>query len=108
MLFRSREEEARLAEKIVDQEVELFVNRLRTLEVVPTIVSLQGRLEEIRKGEIERHHAKLGPLTPEQEAAIEQITRGIINKVAHQPISQLKSGPGSGMVESVRRLFNLK
>jgi glutamyl-tRNA reductase len=106
--LKERESEARLGEQIVEQEVESFVARLRTLEVVPTIVSLQGHLEEIRRGEIDRQRGKLGALTPEQEAAIEQITRGIINKVAHQPISQLKAGHGLGMVDAVRRLFNLK
>lgn len=106
--LKERQDEARLGEQIVEQEVDQFIHRLQTLEVVPTIVSLQGRLEEIRRGEIERLRGKLGTLSPEQEAAIEQITRGIINKVAHQPISQLKAGQGLGMVEAVRRLFNLK
>lgn len=106
--LKEREHEARLGEEIVEKEVESFLEKMRTLEVVPTIVALQARLEEIRKGEIERVHGKLGVLTPEQQAVIEQITRGIVNKVAHPTIAQLKSTPGSGMVEAVRRLFNLK
>ncbi len=106
--LKEREAEARLGEQIVEQEVDIFLARLRSLEVVPTIVSLQGHLEEIRRGEIDRQRGKLGALTPEQEAAVEQITRGIINKVAHQPIAQLKAGQGLGMVDAVRRLFNLK
>ncbi len=106
--LKERQEEARLGEEIVDQEVNSFLERLQSLDAVPTIVSLQTHLESIRRGEIDRQRGRLGALTPEQEAAIEQITRGIINKVAHQPISQLKSGGGLGMVEAVRRLFNLK
>ena len=106
--LKEREHEARLGEEIVEKEVEQFLARMRTLEVVPTIVALQSRLEDIRRGEIERLHGKLGSLTPEQEAAIEQITRGIVNKVAHPSIVQLKSNPGMGMVDAVRQLFNLK
>jgi glutamyl-tRNA reductase len=106
--LKEREHEAQLGEQIVEKEVEHFLERMRTLEVVPTIVSLQSRLEEIRHGEIERLRGKLGSLTPEQEAAIEQITRGIVNKVAHPTIAQLKSNPELGMVDAVRRLFNLK
>jgi glutamyl-tRNA reductase len=106
--LKERQEEARLGEEIVDAEVNSFLERLQSLDAVPTIVSLQTHLESIRRGEIDRQRGRLGSLTPEQEAAIEQITRGIINKVAHQPISQLKSGGGLGMVEAVRRLFNLK
>ena len=44
----------------------------------------------MRTAEIERVRGKLGALTPQQEEAIEAITRGIINKIAHGPISELR------------------
>ncbi len=107
-----RTREAELGEKIVEHEVEQFLDRIKSLEVVPTIVSLQERLEEIRRQEIERLHGRLGNLTPEQAAAVEQLTRGIINKVLHQPIAQMKEGArqadGLKLVDAVRRMFNLK
>jgi len=34
----------------------------------------------------------MGALTPEQEMAMEALTRGIINKVMHTPITTLKNG----------------
>ena len=64
--------------------------RLKTREVAPTIVSLQEQLEHVRAAEIERLRGKLGALTPQQEEAIEAITRGIINKIAHGPITELR------------------
>jgi len=62
-----------------------------TLDVVPTIVSLQDHLETIRQAEIDRGARTHGHLTPEQEMAVEALTAGIINKVMHTPITTLKT-----------------
>ena len=62
-----------------------FKVRLQTLDVVPTIVSLQDHLETIRQAEIDRVRGRLGPLSPEQELAVEALTRGIISKIMHTP-----------------------
>jgi glutamyl-tRNA reductase len=54
---------------------------------------------------------RLGQLSPEQEIAVEALTRGIINKVMHTPITTLKSAAkdseATTVVDVVRRLFNL-
>jgi glutamyl-tRNA reductase len=54
----------------------------------------------------------MGQLTPEQEIAIEALTRGIINKVMHTPITTLKTAAkeseATTVVDVVRRLFNLQ
>jgi glutamyl-tRNA reductase len=107
-----RRHEAQRGEQIIEREVDRFLARARTLEVVPTIVSLQERLEEVRRGEIERLRARLGELSAEQEQAIEALTRGIVNKILHEPITHLKSAaqePDSRKaIDLVRRIFNLK
>ncbi len=107
-----RRKEAELAEAIISTEVERFEARLQTLDVVPTIVSLQDHLETIRQAEIDRVRGRLGPLTPEQEIAVEALTRGIINKVMHTPITTLKTAAkeseATTIVDVVRRLFNLR
>jgi glutamyl-tRNA reductase len=109
---RERAREAQKAEEIVIREVDKLMNRLKALDVVPTIVSLQRRLEEVRAEELERARSKLGPLTPEQEQALEFMTRSIMNKILHSPIQQLKSvtrqPDGLRLVEFVRKVFNLK
>ena len=107
-----RRKEAELAEAIISSEVERFEAKLQTLDVVPTIVSLQDHLETIRQAEIDRVRGRLGPLTPEQEIAVEALTRGIINKVMHTPITTLKTAAkeseATTIVDVVRRLFNLE
>ena len=107
-----RGREAQRAEDIIAEEVERFLQRMQTLDVVPTIVSLQEHLETIRQAEIDRVRGRLGEITPEQELAIEALTRGIINKIMHTPITTLKSAAreeqGTTVIDVVRRLFNLQ
>ena len=107
-----RRKEAERAEAIIASEVERFEARLHTLDVVPTIVSLQDHLETIRQAEIDRVRGRMGQLTPEQEMAVEALTRGIINKVMHTPITTLKTAAreseATTVVDVVRRLFNLQ
>ncbi len=106
-----RRKEAERAEAIITGEVERFQVRLQTLDVVPTIVSLQDHLETIRQAEIDRVRGRLGPLSPEQELAVEALTRGIISKIMHTPISTLKTAvrepEATTVVDIVRRLFDL-
>ena len=99
------------AEEIISEEVERLVLRLQARELAPTIVSLQEQLEQIRQTEIARLRGKLGTLTQQQEDALEALTRGIINKVAHGPISEMRryAGQPHGLhiVETVRKVFRL-
>ncbi|PYX12566.1 MAG: glutamyl-tRNA reductase [Acidobacteria bacterium] len=107
-----RRQEAERAEIIVNIEVERFQARVQALDVVPTIVSLQDHLETIRQAEIDRVRGRLGPLSPDQEIALEKLTRGIINKIMHTPITTLKTaarGPEvTTLIDVVRRLFKLQ
>jgi glutamyl-tRNA reductase len=107
-----RRKEAERAEAIVTGEVERFQARLQTLDVVPTIVSLQDHLETIRQAEIDRVRGRLGTLSPEQELAVEALTRGIVSKIMHTPISTLKTAvrepEATTVIDLVRRLFNLQ
>jgi glutamyl-tRNA reductase len=107
-----RRHEADRAEAIVTVEVERFQARIQSREVVPTIVSLQDHLETIRQAEIDRSRGRLGKLTAEQELALDALTRGIVNKIMHTPISTLKTAAreseATTVVDVVRRLFNLQ
>jgi len=108
---QTRMEEAAEAERIIEDEVDKMLARLREREVTPTIVCLQEQLEHIRVAEMERLRSKLGVLTPAQEEAVEALTKGILGKIAHGPIAELRrqasSGDTSHVVETVRRIFRL-
>ncbi len=70
--------------------MERFHERRRAVNVAPAIVSLQRQAEDIRVNELKRVHAKLGTLSAEQLAAIEALTRGLVNKFLHPPMQALK------------------
>jgi glutamyl-tRNA reductase len=106
-----RQKEAEQAEEIVAEEVQRTLSSLRLREVGPTISGLQVQLEQIRAAELERMRGKLGALTPQQEEAVEALTRGIMNKVAHAHIVELRKDaerPGGGqVVNAIRKVFRL-
>jgi glutamyl-tRNA reductase len=102
------------AEKIVSEEVDRLLARLRTRDIAPTIVSLQEQLESVRREALARYRPRLGPLTAEQEQAIEALTRTIINKIAHGPISEMRreaaeqqGEEASEAISFIRRMFRL-
>ena len=85
-----RQTQAGDAEALINAEVERFHQRRRAVNVAPAIVSLQQQAEEIRQNELKRMHAKLGVLSAEQLAAVETLTRGLVNKFLHPPMQALK------------------
>src|SRR5208282_4250350 len=88
--MEERSREAIDAETLIAAEVERFHLRQRTVSAAPAIVALQRKAEEIRVAEIERIHSRLGSLTAEQLAAVEALTRGLVNKFLHPPMQALK------------------
>jgi glutamyl-tRNA reductase len=108
--LRERRREAAAAEAILDQEVHDFLEWRRSLDVVPVLVELRRKADEIRRAEIDKARRRLGELTPEQESAIEAATTAIVNKLLHGPTVHLKQMAGAGQPEHVgliRKLFGL-
>ncbi|HWB83530.1 MAG TPA: glutamyl-tRNA reductase [Bryobacteraceae bacterium] len=110
--LRERMKEADRAEAMVSEEVERMMTRLSAEEVTPMIVGLQEQLKQLGDAEIERVRRKYGPFTAEQEEAIESLTRGILNKIAHGPISALRQQAGrpdgAHVVAAIRKAFHLQ
>jgi glutamyl-tRNA reductase len=107
--LQHRKEVANQAELIVEEEVEQMIARLKTREVAPVIVGLQEQLERVRQAELTRMRSRLGQLTPQQEEALEALTKAIINKIAHGPISELRrtaaEPDGAETVGIIRKVF---
>ncbi len=105
-----RRRESERAERIVIEEREHFDGWLVALQAVPTIRDLRQRSEEIRQTEIERYAGRMG-LDVDQHEALEKLTRGIVNKIMHAPISRLRDETdremGLARLEEARRLFAL-
>jgi glutamyl-tRNA reductase len=109
--LRERAREAQRAEALVEREVAKFQARLGDVEVIPTIVSLRERLEEIRRGEVAKTLARLPDATPETRAAIEAVSSSIVNKILHTPVTKLRESSRAGAHRSwldlVHELFGL-
>jgi glutamyl-tRNA reductase len=106
-----RKQEAIKAERVVREEVVKFERWLKTLAVVPTIVSLQEKAESIIQTELKKSRSVLRGLTPGQEQAIKTLTRSIAGKVLNDPILYLKRRADRYSVNTyldvTRKLFNL-
>jgi glutamyl-tRNA reductase len=106
-----RQQEAVQAERIVQEECIKFNAWLSGLEVVPTIVTLRKKMEDIIEGEWKRVESSLQGLTEEQRRAVERLTGSIINKVLHDPITFLKESangdPQERKIDRIQKIFNL-
>ncbi len=87
--IRERMREAEVAKEIIEGYVDRFIKWLRELEIAPLIAELKQRAEAIRKEELEKRISGLN-LTPEQFREVDNVTRIIINKLLHQPITSVK------------------
>ena len=105
-----RSSELTSAESIVDEEVARFASWLQSREIVPTIVALRQRFEQVRQGELRRLEPKLTGLSPEARAKVEEVTRLLVEKLLLTPTEQLKSVGDETVVayaEALHRLFAL-
>lgn len=106
-----RKEEALKADRIVSEEVIKFEKWLKTLKVVPTIISIKEKAETIRKAEIRKSLSGLGELTPSQMESIETLTISLADKILNDPILALKRkavrSSKDRYLDIARTLFNL-
>jgi glutamyl-tRNA reductase len=111
--YESRRQMAQEAEKILDEEVEAFDVWWRSLETVSTISSLRNKIEAIREQELEKALSRLGSEFGEKhQEVIEALTRGIVNKILHDPMVQLRAQQNvearRRCMQTLQMLFNLE
>jgi glutamyl-tRNA reductase len=77
---------------------------------VPTIKHMRARVESIRTVELERALPRLG-LDERGREGVEALTRAIVNKILHAPLSRLRHEAereeGMAYLEVTRMLFDL-
>ncbi len=110
--LKERQREAERAEAIIEREVGVYLDWLRAQDVVPTIVSLRSRVEEIRNAELAKALGKMADLTPEQREIVSAMSLAMVNKILHQPMTELKRRAvhkDSHLYTTIlRRLFGLE
>ncbi|MGK7946972.1 MAG: glutamyl-tRNA reductase [Microcystaceae cyanobacterium] len=111
--YESRRQMAQEAELLLEEEVEAFELWWRSLETVPTISSLRNKVEDIREQELEKALSRLGTEFAEKhQEVVEALTRGIVNKILHEPMVQLRAQQDiearKQCLQSLQMLFDLE
>lgn len=106
-----RRSEIALAEQIIQDGTREFRAWYRGRNVVPLIRELRGRVEDVREAETSRALRTLSHLSPADQAAVENLTRQLLNKVLHSPTARLRDAAADGraneIAEAARYLFGL-
>jgi len=106
-----RNKEAIKGERIVDEAVISFRHWYESLEVIPTIVELRRKVEEIAKGELEKTLHAVKHLSSDDLKAINRMTDAMVNKILHNPTMLLKCNERhqdkSIYLDVTRKLFRL-
>ena len=107
-----RETAAADAEKIVVAEAHDFHRKLLAERVVPTIVALRQRLDQICQQELQSFSQEFGPFSKDQEQLFEAATSRITKRIAGSLARELKEFPEKTeqeqMTAAVQRLFHLE
>ena len=88
-----RRSAAEAAEEIVQAEVDGFRRKLMAERVVPTIVALRQRLDELCQQELEVLREEFGPFTEDQNQALTTLTNHITRRIAGSLARELKELP---------------
>jgi len=106
-----RQDATSAAEKILVQELQGFRQRLLSEQVVPTIVALKHRLEEICGQELTSLEDQFGPFTEDQQHALHSLASHITQRIAGSMARELKQQPEKAeqeqLTEAVQKLFHL-
>ncbi len=109
--LKERSKEADEAERIIEEEIDKFYRWIKSLDVVPTIIALRNYCDSIRKAELERALRAMNGLGPKDKKALDAMTKAIVNKILHGPVSKLKKDAdkieGDTYIDTMRKLFDL-
>jgi glutamyl-tRNA reductase len=97
-LQQRRAELARVRE-IITAELDRYRVERAAREAAPIVTALRERAEALRATELQRHAAKLDALDPAARAVVDSVTRGLVNKLLHDPTVRLKDAAGSARGE---------
>ena len=106
-----RNDELPAAESVIGQEVESYWQWVAGLAAVPVLTQLREEMNRVRERELGLAMRRLGDVSPEQRAVIEQFSQSLTNKFLHEPSVRLRAaaanGRGLGVVDAARYLFAL-
>ncbi|TMC48658.1 MAG: glutamyl-tRNA reductase [Chloroflexi bacterium] len=104
-----RRRELPAAERIVARELHSTMTVIGQRDAAgPTISALTRRAESLRRREVERSLARVPNLDDSVRAQVDVLTRSLVSKLLHGPITHLKEGPEDPSVAlTLREVFDL-
>jgi glutamyl-tRNA reductase len=109
--LEQRRQEIGKVRLIINEELDRFRIERSAREVAPLIAALRGRAEDLRTAELERFRSRLSGLDAGARETVEALTRGLVNKLLHDPTVRVKSAAGSAQGElyadALAELFGL-
>jgi glutamyl-tRNA reductase len=106
-----RRQEIAKVRGIITQELDRFRLERSAREVAPLISSLRERAEELRGAELARFRSRLARLDPDARETVDAVTRGLVNKLLHDPTVRIKDAAGTAQGElyadALAELFGL-
>jgi glutamyl-tRNA reductase len=100
------------AQKIVEEEACAFRGKLLAERVVPTIVALRSRLDDLCRQELESFKEECGPFSKDEAVLFGEVASRITRRIAGSLARELKELPEKTeqeqMTVAVRRLFHLE
>ncbi|MCP9889713.1 glutamyl-tRNA reductase [Cyanobium sp. Aljojuca 7D2] len=88
----ARREMAAEAQGLLEEEARLFLEWWDGLEAVPVVNRLRRQLEDIREQELQKALSRMGPdLSARERKVVEALSKGIINKILHTPVTNLRA-----------------
>lgn len=110
-----RQKEMIEAETLLREETESFCNWRESLAAIPTINQLQEKADIVRQEELNKCTRKLSQnanLSDKEMEAVERLSRGIVNKLLHGPMSHLRSSENSidqqNAIKELSAMFRLE
>jgi glutamyl-tRNA reductase len=96
---------------LIAEETAAFMGGQREARLSPTIRALRARAEQVRQQELAKAATRLAGLDDRQRAAVEAVTRGLVNKLLHDPMVRGKAlaarPDGDRYVAALRQLYHL-
>jgi glutamyl-tRNA reductase len=97
--LQQRRQEVGKVREIIVEELDRFRVEHSAREVAPLVSALRARAEAVRASELGRFRARLEGLDPTARPAVEALTRGIVNKLLHDPTVRVKNAAGTARGE---------
>jgi glutamyl-tRNA reductase len=105
--YEPQERLRRKIEVLVSEIGREYCRWLRTRDAVPAIQAMAESAEDHRRSELELLLRRLPDLSPDERAAVEQMSHRLVAGILHAPLAALNADPTGDLERAAKELFGL-